>query len=85
VVGSTSGTTARVKKFTRSSMELEIAIVDGFFTSGELIIGQESGAAYMLRGQEEFDLVSGFADNDNIELEADGIIDFSENNPFGMP
>tara|TARA_E500000178_G_C17037317_1_gene764195 strand:+ start:3210 stop:4712 length:1503 start_codon:yes stop_codon:yes gene_type:complete len=85
VVGSTSGTTARVKKFTRSSMELEIAIVDGFFTSGELIIGQESGASYMLRGQEEFDLVSGFADNDNIELEADGIIDFSENNPFGMP
>ena len=85
VVGGTSGTSARVKEFTRSSMELEVAIVDGFFTSGELVIGQESGATYMFRAQEEFDLVSGFADNDNIEFEADGIIDFSESNPFGMP
>jgi len=85
VVGGTSGTSARVKEFTRSTMKLEVAIVDGFFTAGELVIGQESGATYMLSAQEEFDLVSGFADNDNIELEADGIIDFSENNPFGMP
>ena len=85
VTGQTSGTTARVKKFTRSTMELEIAIVDGFFTSGELVVGEESGASYALTKQDEFDLVSGFADNDNIELEADGIIDFSENNPFGMP
>ena len=85
VVGGTSGTSARVKEFTRSTMKLEVAIVDGFFTAGELVIGQESEATYMLSAQEEFDLVSGFADNDNIELEADGIIDFSENNPFGMP
>lgn len=85
VTGSTSGTTARVKEFTRSTMKLEIAIVDGTFTPGELIIGQESGAQYVLSGQEEYDLVSGFADNDNIELEADGIIDFSTSNPFGMP
>jgi len=85
VVGGTSGTSARVKEFTRSTMKLEVAIVDGFFTAGELVIGQESEATYMLSAQEEFDLVSGFADNDNIEFEADSIIDFSENNPFGMP
>ena len=66
-------------------MELEITIVDGFFTPGELIVGEESGACYQLSGQEEYDLVSGFADNDNIEFEADQIIDFSTSNPFGMP
>ena len=85
VIGQASRTTARVKQFTRSSMELEIAIVDGFFTPGELIVGEESGACYQLSGQEEYDLVSGFADNDNIEFEADQIIDFSTSNPFGMP
>jgi len=31
------------------------------------------------------DLVTPFADNDNIEIAADSIIDFSETNPFGMP
>ena len=30
-------------------------------------------------------LVSGFDDNDNIQTQADSIIDFTEKNPFGMP
>ena len=85
VTGTTSGTTARVKKWTASTNELEVSIVDGSFTPGELIAGQESGAYYAIRLQNTDDLVSGFADNDTIETEADAILDFSEINPFGMP
>jgi len=85
VTGTTSGTTARVKKWTASSYELEVSIVDGTFTPGEVIAGNESGAYYVIRVQNTDDLVSGFADNDNIETEADAILDFSETNPFGMP
>ena len=85
VTGTTSGTTARVKKWTALSHELEVSIVDGTFTPGEVIAGNESGAYYVIRVQNTDDLVSGFADNDNIETEADAILDFSETNPFGMP
>ena len=28
---------------------------------------------------------AGYGDNDEFELQADAILDFSENNPFGMP
>ena len=85
VTGQTSGTTARVKKWTAATNELEVSIVDGTFTPGEILAGQESGAYYTLRVQNTDDLVSEFADNDTIETEADSIIDFSETNPFGMP
>jgi len=85
VIGSSSGTTARVKKYTRSSSTLEVSIVDGTFTPGERIYGQTSGAIYSLKNQNTDDLITPYADNDTIELEADSIIDFSEINPFGMP
>ena len=85
VIGSTSGTTARVNKWTDSSKSLEIKIVDGDFTSGETVYGTESGALYSMMTQEEDDLVTPFADNDNIETAGKDIIDFSEKNPFGMP
>ena len=85
VIGSTSGTTARVNKWTASSKSLEIKIVDGDFTSGETVYGTESGALYSMMSQEDDDLVTPFADNDNIETAGKDIIDFSESNPFGMP
>jgi len=85
VIGSTSGTTARVKEYTRSSSTLEVSIVDGTFTPGERIYGTKSGAIYALKVQNKDDIVTPYADNDTIEIEADSIIDFSEKNPFGMP
>ena len=42
VVGSSSSTTARVKEWNSTSGTLEISIVDGNFTPGEIIVGQES-------------------------------------------
>ena len=85
VIGSTSGTTARVKEYTKSTSQLEVSIVDGTFVPGESIYGTESGAIYSMKSQNIDDLVTPFADNDNIETEGDKIIDFSETNPFGMP
>ena len=85
VTGGTSGTTARVKEYNASANTLEIAIVDGTFQVGESITGEESGAVSTITEVGVYDEVTAFADNDNIETEADAIIDFSERNPFGMP
>ena len=85
VTGSTSGTQARVKDWVADTNTLNVFIITGDFIPGERIVGQDSGASYTLRLISEFDLIDTFADNDNIELEADDIIDFSSTNPFGMP
>ena len=85
VTGQTSGTTARVKKWTASTFLLEVSIVDGTFTAGEAIQGESSGAYYVLSVQNKDDLVTPFADNDTIEAAADALLDFTETNPFGMP
>ena len=57
----------------------------GDFQNGETITGSTSGATYPLRKSDDQPADDGFADNINIETEADAIIDFSEQNPFGMP
>ena len=47
---------------------------------GEVVVG--AGASYrILSVDSEFDIA--FAGNDEIETEADTILDFSEVNPFG--
>lgn len=85
VIGNTSGTTARVNSWSSSTNQIEIKIVDGTFTPGEILYGTESGALYTVKTQDNDDLVTPFADNDNFEIEGNNIIDFSEVNPFGMP
>ena len=85
VTGSSSGTTARVRVWNSTTNELEVGSVTGEFTRGETITGATSGAAYELRVADAQPTDDGFADNINIETEADAIIDFSEQNPFGMP
>jgi len=83
VTGGTSGTTARVKTWNASTKALTVSIVNGAFILGESITGGESGAVYSMRNQNSDDLSDAFADNDTIETEADGILDFTERNPFG--
>jgi len=85
VTGSSSGTTARVRTWNATTSILEVGTVTGEFTIGEDIVGQTSGASYALRVTDTQPADDGFADNINIETEADSIIDFSEQNPFGMP
>jgi len=85
VTGQTSGTSARVNSWDVENHILEIKIVDGSFTSDELVIGETSGACYAMRSQIVDDLVTPYADNDNIETESNKLFDFTESNPFGDP
>ena len=84
-IGSSSNTTARVRTWDASTNILIVATVAGEFTRGETLVGGTSGASYELRVIDVQPADDGFADNINIEIEADKIIDFSEQNPFGMP
>ena len=85
VTGSVSGTTARVRIWNSETNTLEVGTVAGEFTIGENIVGSTSGASYALRVADSQPADDGFADNINIETEADAILDFSEQNPFGIP
>ena len=85
VVGSQSGVTARVRSWNSVSNVLEVSQVNGEFIAGENIVGTASSASHYLKKIEVFSPKDGFTNNEEIEQEADKIIDFSETNPFGMP
>ena len=83
VTGAASSTSAVVNSWNSSTGVLEIKIVDGTWTRGEDIVGENATRA--LRVINLDDEVTAFADNDNIETAADSILDFSDSNPFGDP
>ena len=85
VTGQTSGTTARVRTWNSSTNVLEVASVSGAFTIGEDVVGSTSGSSHALRVIDTTPDNDPFADNFEIETEADSILDFSEQNPFGIP
>jgi len=85
ITGSTSGTTARVRDWNATTSQLEISNITGDFVAGEVVVGSESGASYGIRVVDRNINDDGFADNTDIETEADAILDFSETNPFGTP
>ena len=83
VVGSNSGTTAYVRKWDADTAELNVSIISGEFFNGETIVGTASSATYVVY---QYDINSAFdkySQNEEIEQEADLILDFSEENPFG--
>jgi len=85
VTGTESGVTARVRSWNSVTNILEVSQVTGEFIPGENIVGSASSASHYLRKIDTFAVKDGFTGNDEIEEEANKIIDFSENNPFGMP
>lgn len=85
VTGSVSGTTGRVRTWNSTTNILEVGNVNGEFTITENIVGSTSGASHGLLSSSLDPVDDGFADNINIETEADSILDFSEQNPFGIP
>jgi|LakMenE18May11ns_1017448.scaffolds.fasta_scaffold9959607_5 hypothetical protein len=92
VTGSISSTTARVKRWDADDRIIQISIENGKFVPGELLVGAASSAIYVV---DEYLTLSevpaaaslrnldDYEENDEIEFEADQIIDFSESNPFG--
>jgi len=83
ITGSTSGTTARVKEWNSTTNTMKISIIDGYFVPGETVVGSASSATYAVGSYSSDDTYNKYTDNDEIETEADLILDFTESNPFG--
>ena len=83
VTGSRSGATARVKRWNNSTNILQVGITSGTFYPGELIIGAKSGAEYEINVSAANTTIDKYSQNDEIEFEADNILNFTESNPFG--
>lgn len=86
IVGQTSGTEAIVKEWIDkggSTKTLKIQLNNGTFYPGEVILGSESSASYIVKEYSNDDVYDSYRQNEEIEFEADSIIDFSESNPFG--
>ena len=65
--------------------ERKLNTVSGTFLVGEKIVGSTSKAIHTIRLTDLNPPEDGYADNFNIETEADAILDFTEANPFGTP
>jgi len=85
VTGSSSGTTGRVRTWNSTTNILEVSNITGTFVVGENIVGSTSGATHALLNVDTNPTDDGFADNFEIQTEANGILDFTEHNPFGIP
>ncbi len=83
VVGSLSGTEGYVKEFNETDRKLEISINNGIFYPGEFITGTASSARYQVLSHSGIDTTTKSTFNDEFEVEAEGILDFTEINPFG--
>ena len=86
ITGGTSGTSARVRVWNSDTNVLEVTNVAGTFVIGDVLTGSSSGATHTIRLIDtEIGETEEYADNFNIETEADKILDFTEANPFGTP
>ena len=83
VTGSLSGTQAEVRSYDQSEGDLKVAINTGQFSRGEVITGAASSATYILKSYDNNSFEESYDANEEFETEADGIIDFTETNPFG--
>jgi hypothetical protein len=91
IVGQSSGVTARVRNFKRRTdisvglppIDLQVALNTGNFSVGETIVGGISSATYVIESYNRESYDNPYDVNEEIETEADGILDFTESNPFG--
>jgi len=92
VVGQTSGTTARVREFKTvisatpgvlPITSMRVSLNTGKFYVGETIVGSSSSASYTIKSYEDDSYENPYDVNEEIETEADNILDFTESNPFG--
>jgi hypothetical protein len=88
VRGVSTGTTAYVHKWDADTNVLQITNASSNFAIGEIVVGigtsnLGSDAARRVSAISDQDEFDEFADNIEIESEADSILDFTEKNPFG--
>ena len=92
VTGQLSGTTARVRDFRTVTSpfpgvlpvtNLRVSLNTGKFSAGEIIVGSISSARYVVSDYDTESYDNPYDVNEEIETEADDILDFTESNPFG--
>ena len=88
VRGVSTGTTAFVSDWDRDTRVLKVTTPSGTFLTGETVVGigttmLGSDSQYVIQSKTDENDDDTFGDNLNVETEADAIIDFSEDNPFG--
>jgi hypothetical protein len=88
VTGSVSGTEGVVKDWDLDSKILKVSNVGigttaKGFAPGETVTGSLSGSIYAVGSYNKDDIYDEYASNDEIEEEADLILDFTQSNPFG--
>ena len=84
VVGQQSDVVGRVKGWDADTGVLQVGIMTGTFYEGERLVGSKSGASYETSTTGTASTTADkYSQNEDIEFDADQIIDFSESNPFG--
>ena len=91
ITGQSSGVKARIKDFKIRTdistiyppIEIQVYSNTGNFSVGEIIIGETSGATYLIESYNRESYENVYDSNEEIEIEADKILDFTESNPFG--
>ena len=83
VTGTISGAQGRVKSWDSVQNVLKLGVTDKTFKSGDVAVGSTSGARFTVDFIESAEFADKYDKGDEIESEADDIIDFSEGNPFG--
>jgi hypothetical protein len=83
VTGSISGATGLVKDWDSETKELKVTGFGTSFIVGDVVAGTESNAMYLISVAGEFETTSTYDDAEEIEEEADNILEFDEINPFG--
>ena len=84
VTGQRSNVVGRVKNWDADTGILQVGIMTGTFYEGERLVGSKSGATYETSTTGTASTTTDkYQQNDDIEFDADQILDFSESNPFG--
>lgn len=84
VTGSISEVTAKVSKWDATTRTLTVISRDGTFVEDEILLGAESEADWVVQSfRTQEDPNTEYDQNKYIQDESDGILDFSEKNPFG--
>ena len=89
VVGQTSGCNAEVRGWDVDTKILKVTNVGigttiSAFYPGEKIVGTASSANYSVDTYDGRDIYDNYDTNDEIEAEADLLLDFTQSNPFGQ-
>ncbi|MEY3470463.1 MAG: Prochlorococcus phage [Actinomycetota bacterium] len=89
VIGSTSGTQARVKSWDQDTKTLKVSFINsggngqGFYP-GEIITGTASSSVYAISLYDKWNNYDKYNENKTIQEEGSQILDISEPSPFGF-